>query len=97
MASEAKRAANRARKVRGKKIIADAKDKPCADCGGKFPGCVMDLDHRPGEIKSFEVATQGYYQGVAALNAEIAKCDVVCANCHRIRTRDRGYFNSPTA
>jgi hypothetical protein len=31
-----------------------------------------------------------------ALLAELAKCDLVCANCHRIRTRQRGYRNTPS-
>jgi hypothetical protein len=47
----------------------------------------MDFDHRPGETKSFDVATgagQGY--GEKRMLAEIAKCELVCANCHRVRT-----------
>jgi hypothetical protein len=50
----------------------------------------MDLDHRPGVTKraNFNVLVK---QGAAreTLLEEIAKCDVVCANCHRLRTYQR--------
>jgi hypothetical protein len=72
------------------RIVADLKAKPCMDCGREYPGCCMDFDHRPGTQK---LATIGYLVGrgvnVDALMREIDKCDLVCANCHRIRTRDR--------
>lgn len=28
-------------------------------------------------------------KSVAAIEAEAAKCDIVCANCHRVRTKGR--------
>lgn len=64
------------------------KDQPCMDCGGTFPAVAMDFDHRPGEVKVKEV-NKMYKNSKAAILAEIAKCDVVCANCHRIRTQQR--------
>lgn len=73
--------------------IAEAKNRPCADCGGRFPTCVMDFDHVRGE-KKFKVAQAvqlAYGLSLDRVRAEIAKCDVVCANCHRIRTASRGY------
>lgn len=55
------------------------------DCGQTFPMCVMDFDHRDPSLKCFGIGQ--YKEGsVTKLLAEIAKCDVVCANCHRIRT-----------
>lgn len=71
----------------GRKILEAAKDKPCTDCGNKFPPECMDFDHMPGADKLTDV-------GQLTLNpkrmlAEIAKCELVCANCHRIRTRKR--------
>jgi len=44
----------------------------------------MDFDHI-GE-KRVEVSRLIYVSGTAALLSEIEKCEVVCANCHRIRT-----------
>ena len=68
-----------------KAVINKLKDVPCADCGQKFPPCAMDYDHKVGEIKSFNVGT-GYSYTIVNVIKEIDKCDVVCANCHRIRT-----------
>ena len=47
----------------------------------------MDFDHRPGEVKKHQLGgmTKTVYSW-AVIEAEIAKCDLVCANCHRIRT-----------
>lgn len=70
-------------------MLNEIKSKPCMDCGGIFDPVCMDFDHRPGEVKSFNVAAWRNFSAnvtTAKLHAEIAKCDVVCANCHRIRT-----------
>jgi hypothetical protein len=71
--------------------IREAKEVPCADCGHRYPYCVMDFDHRPGEKKRFNLANAAGSPRLSweAIAAEIAKCDVVCANCHRIRTHER--------
>ena len=66
---------------------------PCMDCNGVFPWCAMDFDHRPEEIKSFGVASLGSRlitsERIAKIEKEIAKCDLVCSNCHRLRTSNR--------
>jgi hypothetical protein len=64
--------------------LIEQKSKPCSDCGGYFPYFVMQFDHRPGEIKLFGLA-QRATRSRALLEAEIAKCDLVCANCHAVR------------
>ena len=70
-------------------IIQEAKNLPCTDCGGRFPSYVMDFDHRPGVTKVAILSRMHKTHGKAAILAEIEKCDVVCANCHRIRTFSR--------
>jgi hypothetical protein len=72
-------------------ILRAAKDKPCADCGKRYPCYVMDFDHREGETKSCNVSALIFSTrwSVRRLQEEIAKCDVVCANCHRERTYQR--------
>jgi len=72
-------------------MLRKAKSVPCADCGLSFPYYVMDFDHRPGPVKCFNLANVAGQTRIslARLEAEIAKCDVVCANCHRIRTHER--------
>lgn len=70
--------------------IDSQKDKPYADCGSSFPACCMDFDHRPGEIKKFDIGSGGN-RNLTLVKAEMKKCDLVCANCHRIRTKNRGW------
>lgn len=65
--------------------IAALKTEPCADCGDRFDPVCMDFDHRPGEVKRFGIAKFGTHSMVDVV-LEIAKCDLVCSNCHRLRT-----------
>ena len=48
----------------------------------------MDFDHRDGTTKVSSV-TRLINRSIEVLLAEVAKCDIVCANCHRIRTFER--------
>lgn len=68
-------------------VAREAKSRPCADCGVAYPYYVMQFDHL-GD-KSFNIGTRGATGGRARLAAEIAKCQVVCANCHAERTFQR--------
>lgn len=68
------------------------KDVPCADCRGRFPRVCMDFDHVRGEkIDSISRMIRMSFSRDLIL-AEIEKCEVVCSNCHRIRTADRGQW-----
>jgi hypothetical protein len=60
---------------------------PCADCGVLYPYYVMDFDHIDGD-KKFNLANSTQ-QGFLIVKKEIEKCEVVCSNCHRIRTHNR--------
>jgi hypothetical protein len=65
------------------------KSGPCTDCGQTYPHYVMDWDH-VGEGKEINLAgalRKGW--GKKRILAEIAKCELVCSNCHRIRTWTR--------
>jgi hypothetical protein len=64
-------------------------EHPCVDCG-EDDIVVLDFDHVRG-VKEMAIAdlVAGVHS-LAALKAEIAKCDIRCANCHRRKTmRDR--------
>jgi len=57
--------------------------KHCTACGEDDSRC-LDFHHRDPEEKEFKLADavrQGW--GRAKILAEIAKCDVLCSNCHR--------------
>ena len=72
-------------KIRDLKLL--AKNKPCADCGGRWPALVMEFDHMPGTEKLFDIGCGPARKwGWRTIVAEIAKCEVVCPTCHRIRT-----------
>ena len=81
---------NRRKKEYLREIMREHKSKPCADCGSEFPFYVMDFDHRDADEKCLSVSKMAQQMSVRRLLDEIAKCDVVCANCHRIRTYERG-------
>ena len=62
--------------------------KPCLDCNKRFPPECMDFDHVRSK-KSFHIGRLRNGRSWKAILAEVKKCDVVCANCHRIRTQER--------
>lgn len=62
---------------------------PCSDCGKFFPYYVMDFDHIGQQPKLFNINYLSNTGRIGALKKEIVKCEVVCANCHRIRTHKR--------
>lgn len=71
-------------------LINTAKSKPCADCGVEYPPYVMDFDHLDGETKILGICEMRRHRmAFEKITAEIAKCEVVCANCHRERTNQR--------
>ena len=64
-------------------------ETPCTDCGENYPYYVMEFDHLPEFEKKFNISMLGKVANLRELQAEIAKCEVVCSNCHKIRTRGR--------
>lgn len=68
----------------------------CVDCGWNEHPRALEFDHLPGNGKRFNISAAIAQLSVpmAEIFAEIAKCDLVCANCHRIRTYDREYSNT---
>jgi hypothetical protein len=70
------------------------RDNRCMDCHRVFPYFVLDFDHREDQEKfnSLSKMVSSKWR-LARLDEEIQKCDLVCANCHRVRTHERGYVN----
>lgn len=76
-------------KIRAITLVREAKSVPCADCGGHYPYYVMEFDHVRG-VKKFRISRANTHtHSLGVLRTEIAKCEVVCANCHHIRTWSR--------
>lgn len=65
--------------------VNDIKRQPCTDCGQTFPPAAMEFDHVRGTKQALISKMCNRGQQPAVIAAEIAKCDLVCANCHRIR------------
>lgn len=63
------------------------KEKSCVDCGTSDIR-VLELDHLSD--KSYSIASRVGRVTLETLMKEIKKCEVVCCNCHRIRTVTRG-------
>jgi len=66
------------------------KSNPCTDCHQSFDPVAMDFDHVNGQEKYMDVSTmcdKGFSK--EKILQEIAKCELVCAVCHRIREKNR--------
>lgn len=76
----------RMREIR--KFLQELKENtPCKDCGAYYPYYVMDFDHVQGE-KTMGMA-KASLSTWNRTRREITKCEIVCSNCHRIRTFNR--------
>lgn len=70
-----------------RQVVLAWKDKPCKDCGVQYHEAAMQFDHVKGE-KKFNIAH--YHRvGLDKLVDELMKCEIVCANCHAVRTFNR--------
>lgn len=75
-----------------KKILEYYSSHPCVDCGDDRPA-VLEFDHVRGK-KRYNVSKMMTYSWKTIL-VEIAKCEVRCANCHRIKTAERaGWYKN---
>lgn len=76
--------ANKASSDKRARILARYKMlKGCVRCGYRENPVALEFHHRDPSLKSFTVAT-GKGKAWRKVKAEIKKCDVLCANCHRI-------------
>ena len=75
----------------GPGISISKRDKACADCGTVFPPAAMEWDHLPGVDKLSDVSSLVVSRHCCkrVILAEIAKCELVCANCHAVRSEER--------
>lgn len=69
-------------------LVDSYKAAGCADCKTVYPSYVMDFDHLEDSVKVNDVAGMRGWS-LRRVEEEIAKCEVVCANCHRRRTHQR--------
>lgn len=84
---EMQRRWNAARTQRWRDFLIEQKTKPCADCGNTYHHTAMEFDH----VANNKFACIGHLKSAPrdVVLAEIAKCELVCAICHRLRTNKR--------
>lgn len=73
---------NRQQRNEIREMLNRLKDVPCARCGGTFPPCAMDFHHLSSD-KLFELG-RAHSRSVEQLLEEVAKCEILCSNCHRV-------------
>ncbi len=78
------RTAKRERKLQ----LVALKGGHCVDCGFAGHVAALEFDHRDPSTKVTEITTLLGHKWETIM-AEVEKCDLVCSNCHRIRTWNR--------
>jgi hypothetical protein len=69
-------------------LSAIKKERGCSMCGITNP-LVLDFHHEKEEDKSFGLGTFRRSVGIVRIKEEVEKCEVLCANCHRIEHHRR--------
>ena len=68
-----------------KQLYIAMKGGVCLDCGGSFHPCCFHFDHRDVITKTFNLSDQMHWD-YERVKEELDKRDLVCANCHALRT-----------
>lgn len=96
-AGQKEKAINRRKQSRHKNIafVRNAKQgKKCVDCREDYPYWILEFDHLPGHEKLFTIGGRNSRDySIEQLTAEMAKCEIVCSNCHKDRTYRRQLKN----
>lgn len=94
-AAKYKRKARRETRIRALRYLAE---KGCCECGSHDPR-ILEFDHIDTDEKSADISrllADGFSWGAEKLRAEIRKCRVICANCHRKHTIiQQEYYGHP--
>lgn len=65
----------------------------CTRCHNQYPNCAYDFHHVSEDSKDFEIAELVNGGRVKILAEEVAKCILLCANCHRITHNENSRFS----
>lgn len=79
---------NKKSELRKLKKMAVLKQGACVDCGREYHPCQMSFDHLPG-LPKYKDINEMRSASMSRLQAEIKNCDLVCLNCHALRTWTR--------
>jgi hypothetical protein len=70
-----------------KYYIQNSRCDPCHDCKKNYPWYIMEFDHRNGRDENYRSIKN--IRSIKRFEIELTKCDLVCRNCHGIRTYQR--------
>ena len=73
-------------RLRPVELLTTLRSVPCLDCGRSLPPVAMEFDHRNPSTKCGLVTHMPGRALDRRILEEVAKCDIVCTNCHRQRT-----------
>ena len=76
-------------KPRLKQQLIDLKGGECVDCGYSKHFAALEFDHINDDKLDAVANLINHMVAWSRVIAEVEKCDLVCANCHRIRTWER--------
>ena len=79
----------RRRRAERRRLLIQMAGGKCVDCGYSEHIAPLEFDHRPGEPKAGATSDLLYKAAFDKAISEIAYCDLVCSNCHQIRTWNR--------
>ena len=80
------------------RLSATKLSRGCIDCGYKAYAVSLHFDHRDPKLKLFNLSSVPASTPWEVIEAEIAKCDVRCANCHAVKTLiNRDYYKGTDA
>ena len=79
----------RVKKERVKFLLNYFLSHPCVDCGNTNP-VVLEFDHKERSVKEFNISSIISWAYTSKILKEIQKCEVRCANCHKIKTANEG-------
>ena len=87
---------------RGQKIIRRFKlVKGCAECGYKEHHAALEFNHIYRSLKKYTMGRIAHKavlkngtKGKQELKLEMSKCEVLCANCHRIKTFEGKHWDT---
>lgn len=72
----------RNRRAKTSKWLQEYKSQGCMNCGELHLAC-LDFHHRDATKKKFNIGVRSSAVAMQTLIEEVAKCDILCANCHR--------------
>lgn len=71
------------RRKKVKRLSIEYKGEKCQSCGYNRCEAALELHHIDPKTKSFGIGEKGYTRVWEKVKAELDKCILLCANCHR--------------